>query len=86
MTKRLQPADMPEIAVLVEIAHVAGIVPAVADVQGGLLEVVEIALHDAVALDQDAAVLAPAAFFAGGVVFDADLKAGDAVCRRCPAG
>ena len=49
---------MPQIAVFIEHAHVAGFVPAIVDVQDGLLEVVEIAFHHQVALDQDLALLA----------------------------
>ena len=77
LDEALQTADMPEKTVRIDIAHIAGIVPAAADMQGGLLEVIEIALHDVVALDEDPAVLAGTAGFAGLVVLDADLDAGD---------
>jgi len=77
LDEALEPADMPEVAVGVDIAHVAGVVPAAADMHEGLFEIVEVALHHVVALDQDATVLARAAGLAGLVVLDADLDSGD---------
>ena len=61
---------MPEIAVLIQVAHVAGIVPAMTYMERGLLKIIEIALHDQVALDQNFAAFSYTAFLSGLVMFN----------------
>src|SRR3954462_13629221 len=54
----LLAVDDEEVAVLVDLAHVAGVEPAVDDPLVGFLGLVPVALHDVVALDGDLADLA----------------------------
>ena len=68
---------MPEIAVFIQVAHVAGIVPATTDMQGSLLKIVEVALHDHVALDQYLAVFTRSAFLAGLIMLYPNLDPGE---------
>ena len=61
---------MPEIAVLIQVTHVTGIVPATTYMQRGLFKIIEIALHDHVAPDQNLAVFTCGAFLSGLVMFN----------------
>ena len=83
--KPLDPADVPEIAILIEVAHISGVIPALANVQGGLFKIVVVAQHDVVAFDQDAAIFSRAALLAGFVVLDADLYAGNGLTNAARA-
>jgi len=68
---------VPEVTILVNITHISSIIPASANVQGGLLKVIEIPLHHIVPFDQYPAVFARSTFFAGLVVLNSDLNTGN---------
>ena len=66
---------MPEVAVLVHAAEVAGVIPAGFQPHGGLLHIVEITLHHIIAPHHYLAGLIRAAMLAGVVVDDLHLHA-----------
>ncbi len=56
LDKSFEATDMPEVAIFVYITHISGIIPSTADMQGGLLKIIEISFHYTVAFNKNPAV------------------------------